>query len=237
MYKSGIKRQSRPLERLKTKYAEFQKRHGSSSSSVPASSSSSSVQSKTNATPEPSSSSTQPATYISTAESRYAVMNAPQTGKRPEVLRFHMPLLYTPETGEFCIQEARAKSMGLLGKKWPPLHENRKQSSSYEVTLNDNVKHPARSGGMFGGGGRKSIMSGEPTVTINTKEALADVFGMYNSPDRTARFTGPGSKHASLKRVDVMTPRSVSPSQAKTPTPGWSALHCLLQHLLIWRIL
>lgn len=44
----------------------------------------------------------------------------------------------------------------------------------------------------------------EPTVTINTKEALEDVFGMYNSPEKTLKL--PGSKHAPLKKVDPVTP-------------------------------
>lgn len=53
-------------------------------------------------------------------------------------------------------------------------------------------------------GRKKSFMGGaEPTVTINTKEALADVFGMYNSPDKTKIF--PGSKHAPVKKVDSNT--------------------------------
>ena len=70
----------------------------------------------------------------------------------------------------------------------------------------------------------------EPTVTINTKEALADVFGMYNSPDRTTKL--PGSKHAPIKKIEpvtpAMTPRltfikdneNAMSQNAKTPTPG-----------------
>lgn len=73
--------------------------------------------------------------------------------------------------------------------------------------------------------------SAEPTVTINTKEALADVFGMYNSPDKTTKLVIPGSKHAPLKKVEPITP-GVPPrlafsrenenagQSAKTPTPG-----------------
>jgi len=47
----------------------------------------------------------------------------------------------------------------------------------------------------------------EPTVTINTKEALADVFGMYNSPEKMMRLAGvPGSKHVPLKKVEAVRP-------------------------------
>jgi len=74
----------------------------------------------------------------------------------------------------------------------------------------------------------------EPTVTINTKEALADVFGMYNSPEKTMRLAGvPGSKHAPLKKVEAvrpMAPVGKTHAQenenavqiAKMPTPGTS---------------
>jgi len=47
-------------------------------------------------------------------------------------------------------------------------------------------------------------MRSEPTVTINTKEALADVFGMYNSPDKTLKIERPGSKHAPVKKVELL---------------------------------
>lgn len=65
----------------------------------------------------------------------------------------------------------------------------------------------------------------EPTVTIATKEALADVFGMYNSPERTLRF-GPaaGSKHAPVHKVEPIAALNLKPvKSAKSendPTPG-----------------
>ena len=77
---------------------------------------------------------------------------------------------------------------------------------------------------------RKSVMGGEPTVTINTKEALADVFGMYNSPEKSMKLTGPGSNHAPLKSIEPIAPLVVAPiatvarlhenENAKTPTHG-----------------
>lgn len=70
----------------------------------------------------------------------------------------------------------------------------------------------------------------EPTVTINTKEALADVFGMYNSPDKTTKLMIPGSKHAPLKKIEPVTPivppritfsrENENAQNVKTPTPG-----------------
>ena len=94
---------------------------------------------------------------------------------------------------EYSIQEARARFMGLLGKKWAPLPPKNSRKS------------------LFYGGGA------EPTVTINTKEALADVFGMYNSPDKTRSIGIPGSKHAPLKKIEPITPiaqpRFTSPTE------------------------
>ncbi|KAJ2924847.1 hypothetical protein H1R20_g12237, partial [Candolleomyces eurysporus] len=190
IYLKGIERQVRPLERLKTRTA--------STSSV----ASTSAQSTTSANI---------VSFNSTAASRYALMLAPPPpGKRPEKLRFNMGLLFTEEGVEYSIQEARARSMGLFGKKWapPPSSElpafpsTSSSGSLAPVDFNDdNQKSTSRMSR------RRSTFGGaEPTVTINTKEALADVFGMYNSPDRTNRFDAPGSKHAPLKKIEPVTP-------------------------------
>ena len=226
VYRKGIKRSARPLERLKTRYREFQSRVPSSST-VASSSPSSSDSSKTVVHRHPprahagssgSSSSTSPPapplTFTSTAASRYALMLAPpDPGKRPEKFRFNLSLLFT-EGVEYSIQEARARSKGLFGKKWgpPPESESSRFSSTSSssssssvahVQFNDHGKRSSRLKTV----GRKSFMGGpEPTVTINTKEALDDVFGMYNSPEKTNKLMIPGSKHAPLKNIDPMTP-------------------------------
>lgn len=159
----------------------------------------------------------------------------PAPGKRPEKLRFNFSLLFTDDGVEYCIQEARARSMGLLGKKWgpPPASEfggAGPSSLSVPVDFNDDGQRSTRLTAV--GGRRKSVMGGaEPTVTINTKEALADVFGMYNSPEKTSRLAALGSKHAPLKRVEPVTPvvargsalnpEDENPIQSsKTPTSG-----------------
>ena len=57
----------------------------------------------------------------------------------------------------------------------------------------------------------------EPTVTLATKEALADVFGMYNSPEKSMRFGAAlGSKHAPVRRVEPVTPIAFKPVQIAT---------------------
>lgn len=66
---------------------------------------------------------------------------------------------------------------------------------------------------MMGGGA-------EPTMTINTKEALADVFGMYNSPEKTMKLAGAiGSKHAPLHKVKV-NPVKLAPITLAPVTPA-----------------
>lgn len=84
----------------------------------------------------------------------------------------------------------------------------------------------------------RSLLAGaEPTVTINTKEALADVFGMYNSPDKTVNLAVPGSKHAPLKKVDPVTPvvppkvpfSKVNENSHSTKTPTLGKVSCSLK--------
>ncbi|OJA12422.1 hypothetical protein AZE42_03383 [Rhizopogon vesiculosus] len=243
VFRIGIKRNARPIERLKKRYRDFQARpssskfasitfHPSGSQEIdalrrnpfknydtPPSSSSNSKSSSSSSSSAPQASSSSP-----TAHSRYAPMLAPPVpGRRPEKLRFNLSLLFTEDGVEYSAAEVRARSMGLLNKKWgpPPSSETHE---TVRVNFNDDG---ARSTQNMGYGKRKSIVTvGEPTVTINTKEALADVFGMYNSPDKTVKRMMPGSKHAPVKRIELMTPatRQTSPivhvknnENAKTP--------------------
>lgn len=147
----------------------------------------------------------------------------PVPGRRPEKLRFNLSLLFTGDGVEYSAAEVRARSMGLLNKKWgsPPPSEARE---TVRVNFNDDG---TRSTQNMGYGKRKSIVTlGEPTVTINTKEALADVFGMYNSPDKTVKRMMPGSKHAPVKRIEPMTaatrqpPSVVQVEDENAKTPG-----------------
>jgi checkpoint serine/threonine-protein kinase len=142
----------------------------------------------------------------------------PLPGKRPEKLRFNLSLLFTQEGKEYSAQEARARSMGLLGKKWgpPPASEldHNIPSSSTSIQVNLKADQPKVDRNTTNTRS-KVLFAGEPTVTINTKEALADVFGMYNSPEKTVRSAQVlGSKHAPLKKVEPMAP-VVRPSQAQ----------------------
>ena len=171
LYRHGIYRKARPVDRLKAKYEQFQQRNPSKNVS-------------------------------NLAHNRYAPMLArPDPGRRPEKLRLDFGLLFK-DGAEYSIQEARARSMGLLGKKWPPpapTDLDLERSGQSRVKFNDD-----------GAGGTRTrrglIPPPEPTVTLATKEALADVFGMYNSPDRTLKL---GSKHTPVHTVRIV-PRTVS---------------------------
>jgi checkpoint serine/threonine-protein kinase len=145
------------------------------------------------------------------SHNRYAHMLAPPAvGRRPEKLRLHLHSLFTEEGGEYSMPEARARAMGLLGKKWgpPPASElSRTNPSTARVNFNDDGNKSTRNYTA-----RRSLAGGEPTVTINTKAALADVFGMYNSPEKSTRLpTMPGTKHAPVRAVEPVTPLTLLP--------------------------
>lgn len=144
-------------------------------------------------------------------------MLTPQaTGRRPEKLRLDLKLLFTEEGGEYSMPEARARSMGLLGKRWgpPPASElSRANSSTMRVNFNDDGTKNTRNYTA-----QRGLAAGEPTVTINTKAALADVFGMYNSPEKSTRLPSmPGTKHAPVHAVERVKPLNLLP-QARPPS-------------------
>ncbi|KAJ7227179.1 hypothetical protein GGX14DRAFT_418477 [Mycena pura] len=233
VYRKGIKRHVRPLERLKIRYQEFQSRLASSSeqdrtptqisvaASNPCAASSSSLVTNT--------------VLASKAESRYAhIFAPPPPGKRPEKPQFDLSLLFSDK--EYCIEEARAKSMGLYGKQWPappPPAPSKSETnlgnsavssssssslSSVKVNFNDDGQTSSRMKR------RRSSMGAEPTVTINTREALDDVFGMFNSPEKTAKLAA-----AAVRKIEPATPAPPSfrkpateneNSHTKTPCAG-----------------
>jgi len=176
VFRIGIARNARPIERLKKRYRDFQ---ASPSSSKPASitfkSSGSQeidalrrnpfknydsppLSSSSNPKPPSSSSSSAPQASSSSpsAHGHYAPMLAPPVpGRRPEKLRFNLSLLFTEDGFEYSAAEVRARSMGLLNKKWgpPPRSESRE---TVRVNFNDDG---ARSTQNMEYGKRKSIVT------------------------------------------------------------------------------
>ncbi|KAF9810051.1 hypothetical protein IEO21_07133 [Rhodonia placenta] len=219
IYKQGILRRARPTDPLKRRYEEFKLRSGSrlppasDLSAATWKSAPPQVQALRRSPLKNHTSSSPPAATVASAAStqptnplghdRYAPMLAPPApGKRPEKLRFNLSLLFTEDGTEYSMQEARARSMGLLGKKWgpPPPSE----------TVRVSFKEAQGPRGTRTFTARKGFTTGEPTVTLATKEALADVFGMYNSPEKSMRFGAvAGSKHAPVRKVEPVTPMSL----------------------------
>ncbi|KAI0649123.1 hypothetical protein C8Q79DRAFT_493248 [Trametes meyenii] len=163
------------------------------------------AQNRSSSSSRPSSSARPPQPQLqSDPNNPYGLMLAPPPpGKRPEKLRVNLSLLFTEEGVEYSMQEARARSMGLLGKKWGPPPEASGSRVSFSAA--DEGK-----GGSTKTMTRKLGGVPEPTVTLATKEALRDVFGMYNSPDKTSRYI-PGSKHVPLRSVAPVTPLAFQP--------------------------
>ncbi|KAI6011772.1 Mad3/BUB1 homology region 1-domain-containing protein [Pisolithus marmoratus] len=249
-FRAGISRSARPLERLKRRYRDFQSRPPSSKSQLPPFKPSGVAEvdalrrnplknfdpqtSSTAKKPQPAQSSSTSgsqgapaASPSNSAHARYAPMLAPPApGKRPEKLRFNLSLLFTPSGIEYSAAEVRARSMGLLGKKWgpPPASELRDSSSgAVRVNFNDDGSRSTRNMGATASGSRRKSVgmaaAGEPTVTINTKEALADVFGMYNSPDKTVKRSMPGSKYAPVRKIEPLSGRRIEAPGTRRPEP------------------
>ncbi|KAF8206469.1 hypothetical protein K438DRAFT_1756489 [Mycena galopus ATCC 62051] len=224
VYRKGIKRQSR--------YHEFKGRLASSSDldRTPTQRPPDADRTPTQCAAPSSSSLVTNVSLATTAESRYAhIFAPPQPGKRPEKPQFDLSLLFSDK--EYCIEEARARSIGLYGKKWPappppapfsPLGSSAvsSSSSSSRASVKVNFNDDGQSSSRMGPARRRSMLGGaEPTVTINTKEALADVFGMFNSPEKTAKLA------AIVATPIAPTPRRPGNenenSYAKTPQPGF----------------
>ncbi|KAF7312279.1 hypothetical protein MIND_00240900 [Mycena indigotica] len=195
VYRKGIKRQVRPLDRLKTRYRDFQSRQTSTATDL-------------DRTP------TQPAVLQTDVQSRYAPIFAPPAaGKRKEVPQFDLALLLSDK--EYCIQEARAKSLGLYGKKWPPppppvpigASSSASSSSSMGASMRVNFNDDGQTSSRL----KRRRSTAEPTVTINTREALEDVFGMFNSPEKTAKLAA-----ASIRKIEPATPMAPPPTFRKS---------------------
>jgi checkpoint serine/threonine-protein kinase len=238
VYHAGIQRKARPVERLKKKYDEFRRRTSTKPPIPPPMAGVTLPKAKGTAeadllrrqplknydsasvTPRPQPSSG-PSSHVPSESSsstsphnRYSYMLAPPaSGKRPEKLRLHLHLLFTEEGEEYSMPEARARSMGLFGKKWgpPPAFElSRANVSTMPVNFDDDGTKNTRN--------YRNLAGGEPTVTINTKAALADVFGMYNSPDKSTRLpTIRGTKHAPVHAVEPVSPLSLLPQARPAP--------------------
>ncbi|KLO17203.1 hypothetical protein SCHPADRAFT_846870 [Schizopora paradoxa] len=247
-FKIGLKKSKRAVDRLKNRYREFQDRVASGTTFKRSTdhkkdkakdkdtlgaalyrdplrnfSDASSSSSATKHTSQPQTSST-------SQENRARPAPTSTTTKRGEKLHIDMKLL-EKDGIEMSIQEARAASLGLLNKQWapPPPEELTIRPTFYDsraaLDCDDSPRTSLSNEDDLHTRHLRMNMrlsmagAGEPTVTINTKEALRDVFGMYNSPDKTSLLSSSiGSKHSLVRKVEPVTPAAVA-SRRPTETP------------------
>ncbi|KAH7106274.1 hypothetical protein BKA62DRAFT_686522 [Auriculariales sp. MPI-PUGE-AT-0066] len=132
----------------------------------------------------------------------------PLAGKRTERHMLKPELLWNEEKKEeSCIAEARARHLGLRGKQWPTPSE-----SEMELPSVAQFKEPAS---------RKSkariFMTAEPTVTINTKAALNDVYDMFNGTETIARAEPTVTFNTKAALNDVYDMFNVTETVAREP--------------------
>jgi checkpoint serine/threonine-protein kinase len=230
VYKSGIARKARPTKGLQEHYDKFLSRGPVVNSASACTSGSTASAAKAGSSPTESGSDAAKHKRYAYIRAHLKGSGAPAPGKRAERFAYDFRKLYTLEGAEFSAEEARARSLGLYGKRWTPLESEPPftpevagaRGAEGDISLDSSP--PARVAVRFEDGPRNpggfttsAPLGAEPTMTINTKEALADVMQMYNSPERTARFANKalGSKHAPLKRVEPFRP-SPAPQLARS---------------------
>ncbi|KAG8747306.1 hypothetical protein FRC10_001485 [Ceratobasidium sp. 414] len=163
---------------------------------------------------------------------------APGPGKRAEQICLPLARLQASSSSsadapqELSPDEARARALGLLGKKWAP------PPVVVAVPVRDGAIRGSTTG-IGGKGARKEkertmtmTMAGEPTVTVNTRAALGDVFEMFNtSPAKEKHTTGRIEEEdegeegvAELRPPLSMMNISESQGVPGTPTPATGSL-------------
>ena len=151
---------------------------------------------------------------ISSSSSKAKSSRSLPSVKPNERLQIDISMLVLPDGTEIHPLERRAREFGVADKKWP---EPSPEQMALPGTFDDDPfsPRPGDHHAKVDFEGTKSMalgnttytgMTKDPTVTINTKEALMAVYGMYNSP--TKSLTG-DAFHRSL----------VNPNQTDMPTP------------------
>jgi hypothetical protein len=167
--------------------------------------------------------------------------------KANELLEIDLSLYTVADGTELNPAEQRTVRMGLSNKTWPapPAHVLL-AAPTLNASSNQDTSADLSIGNISGRTGRHKEMtasvnfSGEPThtsntrrsrvslatnrdptVTINTKEGLMDVYGFFNSPTKSMKLEGIEESvrkppKAALKTVDSNENAGVPP----TPTPG-----------------
>lgn len=134
--------------------------------------------------------------------------------KPNERLQVDISLLILPDGTEIHPLERRARDFGVADKKWPS--PGPEQTPNPKAALkNQNIPHSGDHETQVDFDGTKPMTMGntmtgisrDATVTINTKEALMAVYGMYNSPTK------------SLTSGKAFAAAMIDPKEAELPTP------------------
>jgi hypothetical protein len=168
--------------------------------------------------------------------------------KANEILEIDLSLYIVTDGTELNPAEQRTVRMGLSNKVWPapPAHlllatPTLNTSSNQDATRNPSIGsvsgqtrgHRETTASVNFAGeptshtsntrrSRASLATNrDPTVTINTKEGLMDVYGFFNSPTKSMKLEGIEESvrkppKSALKTVDFSENTGVPP----TPTPG-----------------
>lgn len=146
-----------------------------------------------------------------TTSSRPRTSKSLPATKPNERLQIDISLLILPDGTEIHPLERRARDFGVADKKWPQpgpeqtpnpkAAQNRLRSrdGDHEAEVDFEGTKPMTMS--------STMMTRDATVTINTKEALMAVYGMYNSPTK------------SLTTGDAFRSAMVDPMNEAMPTP------------------
>jgi checkpoint serine/threonine-protein kinase len=185
--------------------------------------------------------------FPSTSPAKNKVTSLP-TVKANELLEIDLSLYTVADGTELNPAEQRTVRMGLSNKVWPaPPAHLLLAASALSASSNQDTSGDLSTGNVSGQAGRHREMTAsvyfsrestshtsntrrsraslttnrDPTVTINTKEGLMDVYGFFNSPTKSMKLEGIEESvrkppKAALKIVDFSENAGVPP----TPTPG-----------------
>ncbi|PVG04065.1 hypothetical protein CPB86DRAFT_809962 [Serendipita vermifera] len=156
----------------------------------------------------------QPVTQSSTSgksSAKSKVSKSLPSVKPNERLQINVSMLVLADGTEIHPLERRARDFGFADKKWPPPDPEQMENGNnrgpgpsndgYETKVDfDGTKPMTLASTNYTGTMR------DATVTINTKEALMAVYGMYNSPTKSLTS---GKAFASM----------IDPNEAELPTP------------------
>jgi checkpoint serine/threonine-protein kinase len=148
------------------------------------------------------------------------------TVKPNERLQIDISLLILPDGTEIHPLERRARDFGVADKKWPspgpelaPTGANPSssifQSGDIEARVDfEGTKPMTISNTNF------TNMTRDATVTINTKEALMAVYGMYNSPTKSIGSDKAFAAMMDPRNADVPTPMPATANAAHDENAG-----------------